>query len=245
MPNALVTGGSAGLGLAISLDLAGAGYSVTIDGRRPEPLRAAATQLRAALPPGAAAQIQAVAGDVRDAAHRTELVRRAADLGPIDTVINNASELGGSPPPRLRDLEPAVGQRLWQVNVEAPVQLIRTALPFLAERAAIITVSSDAAVEHYQGWGGYGATKAALDHHLLTFAVEEPQFTWYAVDPGDLRTAMHQAAFPGEDISDRPEPATVSPVIVGLIRSGLGSGRYRAAELRQRGVGTSPRRVPA
>ena len=119
---------------------------------------------------------------------------------------------------------------MWRTNVDAPLQLIRAALPHLAEGAVIINVSSDAAVEHYPGWGGYAASKAALDQLTLTWAGEEPDFTWYAVDPGDMRTAMHQAAFPGEDISDRPEPDTVVPRLLALIGSGRPSGRYRAAE---------------
>lgn len=246
MPNAIVTGGSAGLGRALATDLVRAGYQVTIDGRRPEPLATAAREIeRVAAVPGSAGGVHEVAGDITDPVHRRELLRRATALGPIDVLINNASELGVSPPPRLRELQPAVAQRLWQVNVEAPLQLVREALPFLAGGCVVIAISSDAAVEHYEGWGGYAATKAALDHQVLTWAVEEPQFTWYAVDPGDLRTAMQQAAFPGEDISDRPEPETVSPLFVRLIRSGLASGRYRAADLAERWTGLAAERVPA
>jgi NAD(P)-dependent dehydrogenase (short-subunit alcohol dehydrogenase family) len=141
------------------------------------------------------------------------------------------SDLGGSPLPKLRDLEPAAYELLLRTNVVAPQQLIRAALPYLEPQAVIINVSSDAGVDHYETWGGYGSSKAALDHQTLTWAAEEPDFTWYSLDPGDMRTAMHQAAFPGEDISDRPEPETVAPIVVALIGSGLQSGRYRAADL--------------
>ena len=113
----------------------------------------------------------------------------------------------------------------------APLGLVQDAWQHLAEHAVIINISSDAAADHYEGWGGYGGSKAALDHQTLTWAAEEPQHRWYAVDPGDMRTAMHQAAFPGEDISDRPEPEMVAPAIAALVTSGLPSGRYRAADL--------------
>jgi NAD(P)-dependent dehydrogenase (short-subunit alcohol dehydrogenase family) len=149
-------------------------------------------------------------------------------------VINNASDLGGSPLPRLRDLEPAAYEQLLRTNVIAPQQLIRALLLSLQPAAVIINVSSDAGVDHYEDWGGYGSSKAALDHQTLTWATEEPNLSWYSLDPGDMRTAMHQAAFPGEDISDRPEPELVAPTIVALIASGLPSGRYRASDLAER-----------
>jgi NAD(P)-dependent dehydrogenase (short-subunit alcohol dehydrogenase family) len=120
---------------------------------------------------------------------------------------------------------------LLRTNVVAPQQLLRALLPVFSQRAVIINVSSDAGVESYESWGGYGSSKAALDHQTLTWAAEEPDFTWYSLDPGDMRTAMHQAAFPGEDISDRPDPETVAPIMLALIDSGLPSGRYRAADL--------------
>ena len=165
------------------------------------------------------------------AQHHAALTTAAAELGPVDLLVNNASELGGSPQPRLRDLDEEAYARIWRTNVLAPQQSIRAFLPQLVPGAVVINISSDAGAEHYEGWGGYGSSKAALDHQTLTWAAEEPQYTWYAFDPGDLRTAMHQAAFPGEDISDRPEPETVVPVLIALIASGLPSGRYRAADL--------------
>lgn len=226
MPNAILTGASSGLGRALARLLADRGYRLTIDARRPEPLEVARRSISAT----GVGQVTAIAGDVTDADHRAALVRAAAQHGPIDLLVNNASELGGSPQPALRDLTTDVADRLWRTNVDAPLQLIRTAWPHLAEGAVIMNISSDAAAEHYEGWGGYGATKAALDHLTLTLAAEEPRFTWYAVDPGDMRTPMHQAAYPGEDISDRPVPETVAPLLLDLLASDRPSGRYRASE---------------
>lgn len=226
MPNAIITGASSGLGRALARELADRGYSLTIDARHTGPLEVAR---RSAAATGLG-RVVAVAGDISDAQHRTTLVRAAAHHGPIDLLVNNASELGGSPLPALRDLAADVAERLWRTNVDAPLQLIRIARAHLASGAVIMNISSDAAVEHYEGWGGYAATKAALDHLTLTLAVEEPRYVWYAVDPGDMRTPMHQAAFPGEDISDRPEPETVAPRLVALLTSGRPSGRYRAAD---------------
>lgn len=227
MPNAILTGASSGLGRALARLLADRGYRLTIDARRPEPLEVARRSISAT----GVGQVTAIAGDVTDADHRAALVRAAVQHGPIDLLVNNASELGGSPQPALRDLTTDVADRLWRTNVDAPLQLIRTAWPHLAAGAVIMNISSDAAAEHYEGWGGYGATKAALDHLTLTLAAEEPRFTWYAVDPGDMRTPMHQAAYPGEDISDRPVPETVAPLLLDLLASDRPSGRYRASEL--------------
>jgi NAD(P)-dependent dehydrogenase (short-subunit alcohol dehydrogenase family) len=175
--------------------------------------------------------VQAIPGDIGDAQHREQLAAAAAALGKLDLLINNASDLGGTPLAKLRDLEPSAYQQLLHTNVIAPQQLIRAVLPLLHPQAVIINVSSDAGVDHYETWGGYGSSKAALDHQTMTWAVEEPDFTWYSLDPGDMRTAMHQQAYPGEDISDRPEPETVAPIVAALIGSGLPSGRYRAADL--------------
>jgi NAD(P)-dependent dehydrogenase (short-subunit alcohol dehydrogenase family) len=222
--NAIITGGSAGLGRALTRWLVEQGWHVTVDGRRQKLL--ADLDAEFAYP-----DLVTVVGDVADAAHRSELVQRTASYGPIDLIINNASELGGSPLPRLLDLDHDALERVWRVNVMAPLALVQDAWQHLAEHAVIINISSDAAADHYEGWGGYGGSKAALDHQTLTWAAEEPQHRWYAVDPGDMRTAMHQAAFPGEDISDRPEPEMVAPAIAALVTSGLPSGRYRAADL--------------
>ena len=225
MPHALITGASFGLGRAVAFELARRGWDLTIDARHAEPLASTAQAL------SELTSVRAISGDVGDPSHRAQLVAAAAAAGQLGLVINNASDLGGSPLPKLRDLEPAAYELLLRTNVVAPQQLIRAALPYLEPQAVIINVSSDAGVDHYETWGGYGSSKAALDHQTLTWAAEEPDFTWYSLDPGDMRTAMHQAAFPGEDISDRPEPETVAPIVVALIGSGLQSGRYRAADL--------------
>jgi NAD(P)-dependent dehydrogenase (short-subunit alcohol dehydrogenase family) len=225
MPHALITGASFGLGRAVAFELARRGWALTIDARHAEPLASTAQVL------SELTSVRAISGDVGDPEHREQLVAAAAAVGQLNLVINNASDLGGSPLPKLRDLEPAAYELVLHTNVVAPQQLICAALPYLEPQAVIINVSSDAGVDHYETWGGYGSSKAALDHQTLTWAVEEPDFTWYSFDPGDMQTAMHQAAFPGEDISDRPEPETVAPIVVALISSGLPSGRYRAADL--------------
>ena len=225
MPHALITGASFGLGRAVAFELARRGWDLTIDARHAESLASTAQAL------SELTSVRAISGDVGDPSHREQLVAAAAAAGQLNLVINNASDLGGSPLPKLRDLEPAAYELLLRTNVVAPQQLIRAALPYLEPQAVIINVSSDAGVDHYETWGGYGSSKAALDHQTLTWAAEEPDFTWYSLDPGDMRTAMHQAAFPGEDIGDRPEPETVAPIVVALIGSGLQSGRYRAADL--------------
>ena len=225
MPHALITGASFGLGRAVAFELARRRWALTIDARHAEPLASTAQAL------SELTSVRAISGDVGDPSHREQLVAAAAAAGQLGLVINNASDLGGSPLPKLRDLEPAAYELLLRTNVVAPQQLIRAALPYLEPQAVIINVSSDAGVDHYETWGGYGSSKAALDHQTLTWAAEEPDFTWYSLDPGDMRTAMHQAAFPSEDISDRPEPETVAPIVVALIGSGLQSGRYRAADL--------------
>lgn len=225
MPSALITGASLGLGRALAFELARRGWDLTIDARHAEPLASTAQAL------SELTSVRAIAGDIGDSRHRQELVAAAARVGKLDLVVNNASDLGGSPLPKLRDLEPNAYEQLLRTNVVAPQQLVRAALPYLQPPAVIINVSSDAGVDHYEAWGGYGSSKAALDHQTLTWAVEEPHFTWYSLDPGDMRTAMHQSAFPGEDISDRPEPETVAPIVAALISSGLPSGRYRTADL--------------
>ena len=229
--NALITGASIGLGRALAVELAQQGWNLTIDARTAEALHRTESLLGKVGEPSRAS-IRALPGDITDATHREQLLAAATVPGPLDLIINNASDLGGSPLPQLQQLTAAAYENLLLTNVLAPQQLIRAAIDRLADGAVIINVSSDAGVEHYETWGGYGSTKAALDHQTLTWAIEEPQFTWYAVDPGDLRTAMHQAAFPGEDISDRPEPESVTPVFAALIASGLPSGRYRAGDLR-------------
>ena len=236
MSVAIVTGASRGLGEALATGLASSGWSVVIDGRDAAALDGAAARIRAQAASGT--QVVAVAGDVTDAAHRSDLTGAAFDLGGLDLVVNNAGTLGASPLPPLSDYPLGELRVAFEVNVVAPLGLIQDALPLLLDspRPRLIDITSDAAVEPYHGWGGYGAGKAALDQLSAVLAAELPALRVWSVDPGDLRTAMHQAAFPGEDISDRPEPASVVPAFLDLIESDRPSGRYRAAELVRAGA---------
>ena len=225
MSTALVTGGSAGLGRALTTALAGRGWQVVVDGRDAARLHEAAQEM--------GAHVRPVAGDVRDPRHRDRLVREVDDLGGrLDLLVNNASTLGPTPLRPLATLAAEELDDIWLTNVAAPLALTRALLPALrATGGVVINVSSDAAVEHYETWGGYAASKAALDHLTVTLGVENPWLGAYAVDPGDMRTAMQQAAFPGEDIADRPLPEMVVPQLLELLRRRPPSGRYRAAEL--------------
>lgn len=219
---AIVTGGSRGLGFAVAADLARAGWHVIIDARDAEALRAAAAAIGA----------RAVPGDVADPAHRRALVEAASATGRLDLLVNAASTLGASPLPRLRDLGLEVVEHVYRVNVTAPLGLIQEALPMLAaSNGAVLNITSDAAVEAYEGWGGYGSSKAALELLSNVLAVEEPQLRVWWLDPGDMRTQMHQDAFPEEDISDRPEPEAVVPVVRALLEQRPASGRMLATEL--------------
>lgn len=226
MAVALLTGASEGLGRALARSLAADGWSLAIDARRPGPLAEAADELALV-----SAAVRAVVGDVADPRHRADLVRAARSLGPIDLLVNNASALGPSPLPRLRDLAVADLEAILRVNVVAPLALVKEALPALAPGAAIVNISSDASVEPYETWGGYGSSKAALDHLSRVLAAEEPGLRVWAFDPGDMRTRMHQAAFPGEDIGDRPLPETVVPALRRLVVERPPSGRFRAVDL--------------
>jgi NAD(P)-dependent dehydrogenase (short-subunit alcohol dehydrogenase family) len=222
----------------VATGLVRSGWSIVIDGRGADALESASTRLEALLAPGAT--VRAVPGDITDPEHRRALVTAAADLGGLDLLVNNAGTLGASPLPSLADYPLGDLRVALEVNVVAPLGLTQLALPLLLESAQprLINVTSDAAVEAYEGWGGYGAGKAALDHLGAVLGVEFPALRVWSVDPGDLRTAMHQAAFPGEDISDRPEPETVVPAFLDLIGSERPSGRYRARELLTAGAPT-------
>jgi NAD(P)-dependent dehydrogenase (short-subunit alcohol dehydrogenase family) len=226
MKKALVTGASRGLGRALASGLAAAGYALVIDARDEEALRLAADGIRAGVP---GADVTALPGDITDPAHRAVL--RAA-AGEIDLLVNNAGTLGAAPLPALADYPIEELRAAFEANVIAPVALTQLFLPALRERGgAVLNVTSDAAIEPYAGWGGYGAAKAAIEQASNVLAAEESAIRVWWVDPGDLRTDMHQAAFPGEDISDRPLPESVAPTIIRLVTERLPSGRYRAAEL--------------
>ncbi len=217
---ALVTGGSAGLGLALSRALAEQGWRVITDGRSAEKFK------EADLP----ARVTAVVGDLTDAEHRARLHAEVASYGRLDLLVHNASTLGPLPMRQLAEVDIADLQHVWRTNIGGPLVLTSMLLPWLqAAEGVLLSVSSDAAVNHYETWGLYGASKAALDHVTLTYAAETG-LTGYAVDPGDMRTAMHQDAFPGEDISDRPLPETVVPRLLALLDAHPGSGRYRAED---------------
>lgn len=221
-PIALVTGGSAGLGLVLVEALGAHGWTVLTDGRDPVRLLDAV---------GGLAGVTAIPGDVSDATHRAALVEAVRRHGRLDVLVHNASTLGPLPLRNLADLELEQLRLMWATNVGGPYELNRALLPELrAADGMIISISSDAAVQHYPTWGGYAASKATLDHLTLTFAAETG-VTAYAVDPGDMRTRMHADAFPGEDISDRPLPGTVVPHLLGLLEQRPASGRYLAAEI--------------
>lgn len=222
---AIVTGASQGLGFALARRLAELGYSLVIDARRPDRLAAAEAEL------SKLTQLVAVPGDVSDPEHRRRLVDAAAALGPIDVLVNNASTLGASPLPTLDEIDADVLRTTFDTNVVAPVALYQLASSHLAPRAVIVNVTSDAAVEGYPGWGGYGATKAALEQVGRILAAERPDLRVLTVDPGDMRTEMHQDAFPGEDISDRPVPDSSVPGVIALIHGDQPSGRYSARDV--------------
>ena len=228
---AIVTGASRGLGRALAGGLAATGYQVITDARDGVALRSAAAELCAThdLP---VSRVLPLAGDVTDPAHRADLAAAAADLGGATLLVNNAGTLGVSPLPALARYPTTDLLSSFEVNVIAPIALTQLVLPDLRSRGgAVLSITSDAAVEAYAGWGGYGAAKAALEQACRVLAAEEPAVRVWWVDPGDLRTLMHQQAYPGEDISDRPPPETVIPAFLHLMTERLPSGRYRAADL--------------
>ena len=218
---ALVTGGSAGLGRALSGALARRGWQVITDGRSEERFK------DAGLPEG----VTVVVGDLTDADHRDRLRTEVERHGRLDLLVHNASTLGPLPMRPLAEVDIPDLMLVWRTNVGGPLVLTSALLPWLrAADGVLLSISSDAAVNHYETWGLYGASKAALDHVTLTLGAETG-LRAYAVDPGDMRTAMHQDAFPGEDISDRPPPESVVPRLLALVDARPESGRYRAVDL--------------
>ena len=216
----IVTGASRGFGLALTRALAERGWRLVVDARDANALERAV---------GSIDGVVGIAGDVSDPEHRRRLVEAAGD--PLDLLVNNASVLGPAPLPALGDYGLDELRRVFEVNVLAPLALVQLALPRLGEGARIVNITSDAAVEAYEGWGGYGSSKAALAQITAVLGVENPGLRAYAVDPGDMRTQMQQDAFPGEDISDRPPPEESVPGLLALIEGELPSGLYRAREL--------------
>jgi NAD(P)-dependent dehydrogenase (short-subunit alcohol dehydrogenase family) len=221
----IITGASRGFGLATARALAEAGWSLVIDARGSDALAFVAEEL------AVVSYIVPIAGDVTDQSHRTRLITAAAHLGGLDLLMNNASILGPSPQPPLAGYPLDVFRRVFEVNVTAPLALIQEALPLLrSRRGTIVNVTSDAAIEGYEGWGGYGSSKASLNQLSNVLAAEEPEIKVYWFDPGDMNTRMHQEAFPGEDISDRPPPEASVPPLISLLGSGRPSGHYQATK---------------
>jgi NAD(P)-dependent dehydrogenase (short-subunit alcohol dehydrogenase family) len=223
MPVALITGASRGLGAALGAELAGRGWNLIVDARDGDSLAREVKEW--------GGEVVAIPGDVADQGHREELARAVHRLGRLDLLVNNASLLGPSPQPPLDRYPLDVLEDVYRVNVFAPLALTQLVLPELKNAGGIVVnVTSDAAVERYEGWGGYGSTKAALDQLTAILAAEQPSIGVYAFDPGDMRTQMHQEAYPGQDISDRPEPQSVVPAFLRLIEDRPSSGRYRATD---------------
>jgi NAD(P)-dependent dehydrogenase (short-subunit alcohol dehydrogenase family) len=219
-PVGIVTGASRGLGQALARALAERGWRLVVDARGGDALERALADVEG---------VVAIPGDVADPGHRRALVEAAGER--IDLLVNNAGLLGPSPQPPLADYPLEALTRVFQVNVFAPLALVQEALPRLVPGAAILSISSDAAVEPYAGWGGYGSSKAALERLTAILALEQPQLRLYCVDPGDMRTRTYQEAFPGEDISHLPPPEASVPGLLALIEGSLPSGRYRAREV--------------
>jgi NAD(P)-dependent dehydrogenase (short-subunit alcohol dehydrogenase family) len=228
MYTAVITGASRGLGRAVSLALARRGATLVVDARGRSALDDVAHEL---LDAGAAA-VESLPGSVTDPAHRAAIAEAVGRAGRLDLLVNNASSLGPSPQPALRDYPLEEWSRVYDVNVAAPLALTQLLLPVLRRSAgAVVNITSDAAVEPYDGWGGYGSSKAALDQWTAILAAEEPGVHVYSFDPGDMRTQMHQEAFPDEDISDRPEPEVVVPAVLMLLDERPAHGRYRGVDL--------------
>ncbi|MEU6773058.1 SDR family NAD(P)-dependent oxidoreductase [Streptomyces sp. NPDC046759] len=227
MPVAIITGASKGLGRALAEALAARGWDLVLDARGAGALEEAAEGVA-----GYGTRVEAPAGDVTDAGHRAELVAAARRLGGADLLVGNASALGAEPLVRLAELSLEGLRRALEVNVVATLGLVQEALPLLRESpaGAVITVSSDAAAEAYETWGGYGASKAALDRLAAVLAVEEPALRVWAVDPGDMATDLYAAAVPGDD-DPRPAPATVVPAFLRLLDERPAGGRYVASAL--------------
>jgi NAD(P)-dependent dehydrogenase (short-subunit alcohol dehydrogenase family) len=218
----LITGASRGLGLALARHLAQAGWQLIIDARNHEALQAAEVEL------SHYTQVWAIAGDITDPDHRQALAEAARAAGGLNAVVNNASTLGPSPQPELLDYPLEVLEQVYRTNVVAPLALLQAVRAELKESVRIFNITSDAGVEDYPGWGGYGSSKAALEQLSAILAAENPAWRVYWVDPGDMRTQMHQEAFPGEDISDRPLPEESVPGLIRLLEGDYPSGRYAA-----------------
>jgi len=222
---ALITGASRGLGLALARALASEGWTLIIDARGEDALESARAEL------SERTSVSAIPGDVSDPEHRLALAEAVHEVGGLDALINNASILGPSPQPALLDYPLDVIEEVYRTNTISPLALVQVLKDELKQDARVINVTSDAAAEPYEGWGGYGSSKAALEQISNILAAENPDLRVYRVDPGDMRTLMHQEAFPDEDISDRPLPEESVPGLLELITGDLPSGRYETSAL--------------
>jgi NAD(P)-dependent dehydrogenase (short-subunit alcohol dehydrogenase family) len=222
MPTAIITGASRGLGLALARALAAKHWNLVINARGANNLESAKIELEQNT------QVRAIAGDVADHTHLQKLVDAAKEFGSLEALVNNASILGPSPQPKLEVYPPEILEQVYRVNVFAPLKLFQLALPIMKPEARVLNITSDAGIEAYEGWGGYGSSKAALEQLSKVLVLEHPNLRVYSVDPGDMNTQMHQEAFPGEDISDRPPPEDSVPGLLTLLEQKLPSGRYQA-----------------
>ena len=215
MPTAIITGASRGLGLALARALAGTHWNLVINARGAQALETAKLELEQIT------RVTAILGDVADEVHLDQMIAAAREFGGLDALVNNASILGSSPQPKLEAYPLDVLEQVYRVNVFAPLRLIQLALPIMNSGARVLNITSDAGIEAYEGWGGYGSSKAALEQLSKVLAVEHPNLRVYSVDPGDMNTQMHQEAFPGKDISDRPPPEASVPGLLKLLEDDL------------------------